>query len=124
MRTVNILKQNIIKTICFSRGGCVVGILDELENIPTNIVANSRKVFMLIKGKDYDTEVSSEFFIELDFWSLPLSVCIVRTPQAGCLSEMTVWILRFLCFGIAVSKWKWGKEVTDVGNSIEEILNG
>lgn len=79
---------------------------------------------MILKRKNYDIEISSEFFIELDFWSLPLSVCIIRTPQIGCSSKIITWILRFLCFGVAVSKWKWGREITDTVNTIEDLFDG
>ncbi len=79
---------------------------------------------MLIKGKNRDTEIQFEADIDLDFWSLPLSVCRIKMPQVGSLDGGWSFVLRILCFQLSWEIWKWGHEITDVGNSIEDMTSG
>ncbi len=79
---------------------------------------------MLIKGKDRDTAIAFEADIDLDFWSLPASICRIKMPVVGGLDGGLALILRVLCFQFSWEIWKWSHEVTDVGNSIEDLFNG
>ena len=76
------------------------------------------------KRKSGDS-IDYEFNLDWRFWSLPFSICYVPTPALGdTLEGGGAVCLRFLCFQLAIEWWNWTDEVTDVGDSIEELFNG
>ncbi len=80
---------------------------------------------MLFKGKNLDYEIEFEACVDLSFWALPVSVCLIGLPGISCLSGGWAFILRILCFQISLEVWKWRKhKVVDINDSIEEIFNG
>jgi len=79
---------------------------------------------MIFKGEHNDYEVSFEVGIDFGFWALPASICFIHLPYVGCLDSGFHTLLRVLCFQFSMEIWRWSHEVTDVGNSIEELFNG
>lgn len=79
---------------------------------------------MLIKGKNYDYELDFETSLDWGFWALPVSICFIEMPHVGSIVGGGSFLLRILCFQFSWEVWKWSHEVTDVGNSIEELFNG
>ena len=75
------------------------------------------------KNRQDRDKIDYEFNIDLRFWSLPFSICYVPTPAIGkTLEGGGVVCFRVLCFQLVVEWWNWADEVTDINDSIEEIL--
>lgn len=79
---------------------------------------------MVFKRKNYDTEINFWVNMDFGFWALPCSICGIVTPSIGCLTRAFTLIIRVLCFQFSWEIWKWDKEVTDINDSVENILNG
>ncbi len=80
---------------------------------------------MLIKGKNFDVEITFEANLDLGFWSIPLSIGVINIRLGSHqLDRGRILILRVFCFQFSWEIWKWSHEVTDIGNSIEELFNG
>ena len=78
---------------------------------------------MNFKGKDYTYELEFGGCVDLGFWSLPFSICYVQMSTIVCLKGGWSIVIRCLCFQFSIEMWKWGKEIVDVGNSIEDLID-
>ncbi len=79
---------------------------------------------MVFKRKNYGIEIAFGANIDLGFWALPCSICFIKMPQVGSLDSGFHTLLHILCFQFSWEIWKWSYEITDVNDSIEELLNG
>ncbi len=78
---------------------------------------------MIIKRKNRDLEIIFEANPDLGFWSIPLSIGVINITFGNLLDKGCILILRILCFQFSWEIWKWSHEVTDIGNSIEDLFN-
>lgn len=93
--------------------------------VPIYAVAWRGETRMISDRRKDGDKYAYEFSIDWRFWSLPLSICHVPTPAIGnTLAGGGVVCFRFLCLQLAIEWWNWTDEVTDINNSVEEILNG
>jgi len=77
---------------------------------------------MIFKRKNYDYEIEFGGCVDFSFWALPFSICWIRINCCSLKYEFNL-LLRFFCFQISLTTWKWNKKVTDVENSIEELFD-
>ncbi len=89
-----------------------------------NIVVNLRRVFMLIKRKNYDYELDFDFDIDFGYWALPVSICFIHMPEVGSLNSGFHTLLRIFCFQFSWEIWEWSHEVTDVDYPIGRLFDG
>lgn len=79
---------------------------------------------MVFKGKEHDYEFSFEINVDFGFWALPCSICFIYLPYVGTVDSGFHTMFRIFCVQFSLEIWRWSHEVTDVGNSIEDIING
>ncbi len=79
---------------------------------------------MIFKTKKYEHDLGCSFNADFHFWGLPFSIFLITTPPVGCLAGGWHIIFRFLCFSFSVGDQWWSEIITDVGDSIGDIIDG